>query len=76
MNLGEERKPTVTTEAAMQDSDARLSAGSLTPQQLQVMANPNYERLVKLIYEGDAKHGMLDVNCGFRTDDWRKCESS
>jgi len=52
MNLGEERKPTVTTEAEMQDADTRLSVASLSTQQLQVMANPNYERLVKLIFEG------------------------
>lgn len=51
MNLNEDIKP-ATTERGMPQTDARPNAASLSSQQLTVMANPNYERLVRLIFEG------------------------
>ena len=51
MNLNEEAKA-VSTERGMPQPDARANVASLSSQQLTVMANPNYERLVKLIFEG------------------------
>lgn len=51
------REDTASVVAAQKDSPNAGSghAVNYSPQQLRVIANPNYERLVKLVFEGKDK---------------------